>query len=125
MHSAERPTRIAGIGHAPESLPAGVDGVRSSAPPSPGGDGPPNLLPPAGDLPAQCGSLKPDANRGLRLRILRSLTPAQKLQQVFDLNRRAADLFRAGLRLRFPRATPEEVERLYREQRARWIKKNS
>ena len=67
---------------------------------------------------------KPDLNHQRRLRVLRSLTPQQKLDQVFQLNERTLKLFRIGLRQRFPDLSEEEFEALYLQMRARCHNRN-
>ncbi len=70
------------------------------------------------------GSSKPDPNHLRRLRVLRTLTPQQKLDQVFQLNERTLKLFRIGLRKRFPDLSEEEFEALYLQMRARCHNRN-
>jgi hypothetical protein len=67
---------------------------------------------------------KPRPNHQRRLRILRSLTPEQKLAQVFALNERAQKLFRIGLRRRFPDLDDAALQRLYLQMRERWHNRN-
>ncbi|HZO51697.1 MAG TPA: hypothetical protein VFB63_03225 [Bryobacteraceae bacterium] len=43
---------------------------------------------------------------------IRSLTPSEKLNQVFELNELAFALHRAGLRKRYPDASERELQRL-------------
>lgn len=58
-------------------------------------------------------------NHQLSLRILRSMTPQQKLAQVFKLNERTKMLFRIGLRRRFPDLDEAEFEKVYLQMRMR------
>ena len=46
------------------------------------------------------------------LDVLKSLTPEQRLLKAFDLSAFTKHLFIAGLRKRFPEATPEEFHRI-------------
>ena len=52
-------------------------------------------------------------NHHVYLEVLRSMTPEQKLLKVFELSKLGKDLFREGLRKRFPDATPEELHQLF------------
>ena len=67
---------------------------------------------------------KPDPNHQRRLQVLRTLTPQQKLDQVFQLNERTLKLFRIGLHKRFPDLSEEEFETLYLQMRARCHNRN-
>ena len=67
---------------------------------------------------------KPDPNHQRRLQVLRTLTPQQKLDQVFQLNERTLKLFRIGLRKRFPDLSEEEFKTLYLQMRARCHNRN-
>jgi hypothetical protein len=58
---------------------------------------------------------KPRPNHQRALKILRSMTPAQRLAQAFRLTERARRIFRAGLRNRFPHLDEAGLERVYRE----------
>lgn len=49
------------------------------------------------------------------LRILRSMTPEQRLLKAFELTEFARKLFLHGLRSRFPDLSEEEIRRLYLE----------
>lgn len=53
-----------------------------------------------------------DRARDVQHRVLRGMSPARKLQLVEDANRTARRLALAGIRARFPRATPEQQIRL-------------
>jgi hypothetical protein len=55
---------------------------------------------------------KPRPNHQLYLKILRAMTPEQKLLKVFELSEFSKVLFVAGLRQRFLSATAEEFQRL-------------
>jgi|GEM_PF-1431139 uncharacterized protein (DUF433 family) len=62
---------------------------------------------------------KPRPNHQRTLNILRSMEPRQKLAQVFKLNDRMLELFRAGLRRRFPDLDDAEFEKVYLQMRER------
>jgi hypothetical protein len=57
-------------------------------------------------------------NHQLSLEALRRLTPEQRLLKVFELTELSRELFRAGLRRRFPEAGEEELQRIYLERLA-------
>ena len=61
---------------------------------------------------------KPRPNHQLTLRILRAMTPEQKLDQVFKLNERGLELMRIGLRQRFPDLDDAAFEKVYLQWRA-------
>ena len=67
---------------------------------------------------------KPRPNHQAYLQILRSMTPEQKLTKVFELSELANDLFRAGLRIRFPAATPEQLHQIYLDRLAKCHNRN-
>ena len=56
---------------------------------------------------------KPRPNHRAYLEILRSMTPDQKLQTVFELSELGKSLFLDGLRVRFPDASREELHQIY------------
>jgi len=56
---------------------------------------------------------KPRPNHRAYLQILRSMTPGQKLQKVFEMSDWSKALFREGLRKRFPDATEAELHRIF------------
>jgi hypothetical protein len=62
---------------------------------------------------------KPRPNQQLYLEALRRLTPEQRLLKAFELTDLSRELFRAGLRRRFPAASESELERIYLERLAR------
>lgn len=68
---------------------------------------------------AGLGDIKPRPNHQRELEILRSLTPAQKLEQVFKLNERTLQLMRAGLRRRFPDLNDQQLHEVYLRWRER------
>jgi len=59
--------------------------------------------------------LKPQPNRALYLETLRRMTPEQRLLKALELTELSRDLFRAGLRWRFPEATEAELQGIYLE----------
>lgn len=58
---------------------------------------------------------KPRPNHQLYLEALRRMTPEQRLLKVFELTELSRELFRAGLRQRFPEASEAELQRIYLE----------
>lgn len=48
----------------------------------------------------------------MQCRVLREMSPARKIELVEDANRTARRLAMAGIRLRYPDATPEQQFRL-------------
>lgn len=58
---------------------------------------------------------KHQPNHGRYLQILRALTPEQRLRKAFEMSAFAKELFRAGLRRRFPDLPEEEFHRLLLE----------
>lgn len=67
---------------------------------------------------------KPRPNHQRTLRILRAMSPQEKLAQVFKLNERALNLMRIGLRRRFPDLDDEAFEKLYLRMRMRCHNRN-
>jgi hypothetical protein len=67
---------------------------------------------------------KPRPNHQAYLQILRSMTPDQKLAKVFELSEMTKSLFREGLRMRFPDATPAELHQIYLDRLAKCHNKN-
>jgi hypothetical protein len=61
---------------------------------------------------------KPRPNHQLYLEALRRLTPEQRLLKAFELTELSRELFRAGLRQRFPVADESELQRIYLERLA-------
>jgi len=76
------------------------------------------------EAPAAQPGLKPRPNHQRTLQILRSLTPQQKLAQVFKLNERTLQLMRIGLRRRFPDLDDAAFEKIYLQMRARCHNRN-
>src|SRR5690349_19876073 len=62
---------------------------------------------------------KPRPNHALYIEVLRRMTPEQKLQKMFELSAFTKELFRQGLRQRFPELSEEEFHRLYLERLAK------
>lgn len=58
---------------------------------------------------------KPRPNHQVYLQALRRLTPEQRLLKAFELTELSRELFRAGLRRRFPEADDAELQRIYLE----------
>lgn len=67
---------------------------------------------------------KPRPNHQQTLRVLRGMSPQQKLEEVFKLNERTLKLFRIGLRRRFPDLDDAAFERLYLRMRERCHNRN-
>ena len=67
---------------------------------------------------------KPRPNHQRTLQILRAMSPAQRLEQVFRLNERTLKLFRIGLRRRFPDLDEVEFQKVYLQMRARCHNRN-
>ena len=67
---------------------------------------------------------KPRPNHQRTLQILRSMSPRQRLDQVFQLNERTLKLFRIGLRHRFPDLDDVEFQKVYLQMRARCHNRN-
>lgn len=63
---------------------------------------------------------KPRPNHQRTLQVLRSLTPEQKLRQVFELNERMLAVFRSGPRRRFPDLDDSALEDVLLQLRQRW-----
>lgn len=58
---------------------------------------------------------KPHPNHVRYLQILRALTPEQRLRKALEMSAFAKDLFRAGLRRRFPQLPEAEFHKLLLE----------
>lgn len=57
--------------------------------------------------------MKPRPNHRVYLRILRAMTPDERLRKAFELSELSRTLFRDGLRARFPDMPEDELKRLY------------
>jgi hypothetical protein len=58
---------------------------------------------------------KPRPNHQIYLEALRRMTPEQRLLKALELTELSRELFRAGLRRRFPEAGEAELQRIYLE----------
>jgi len=58
-------------------------------------------------------ALKPQPNHAIYLEALRRMPPRQRLAKAFELSENTRQLFRRGLRRRFPHMSEEELDRLY------------
>ena len=68
--------------------------------------------------------IKPRPNHKRYIRILRKMTPEQRLKKAFELTETVRYLFRTGLRKRFPNLTEEEFHKLYLERLAKCHNRN-
>ncbi len=59
--------------------------------------------------------LKKNLNHKEYIKILRKMTPEQRLSKALELSETARSLFRAGLRQGFPELSDDEFHRLYLE----------
>jgi len=57
--------------------------------------------------------IKPRPNHRLYIEVLRRMTPEQRLLKAFELTEFSRDLFKRGLRRRFPDLSEDELHRLY------------
>jgi hypothetical protein len=57
--------------------------------------------------------IKPRLNRKRQLEILRSMTPAQRLEPAFELTDFSRQLMKDGIRRRHSEATEQEVHQIY------------
>ncbi len=67
---------------------------------------------------------KQEPNRKLYLEILRRMTPEQRLAKAFELSDMARDLFRQGLKARFPHLDDAAFHQLYLERLAKCHNQN-
>lgn len=58
---------------------------------------------------------KPRPNHAVYIRVLRAMTPEQRLQKAFELSAWSRQLFWCGLHKRFPHLSPAELNQLFRE----------
>jgi len=56
---------------------------------------------------------KPRPNHARYIQVLRSMTDEQRLQKAFELTELSRQLFRSGLRERFPELSEDELQALY------------
>ena len=59
--------------------------------------------------------IKKRPNHKRYIQILRNMTPEERLMQAFELTEFARELFREGLRIRFPDMPEDELQKLYLE----------
>lgn len=67
---------------------------------------------------------KPRPNHREYLRVLRGMTPAQRLRKAIELGELSRRLFKQGLRRRFPQLSEEALHRLYLERLAKCHNRN-
>lgn len=67
---------------------------------------------------------KPRPNHAVYLRVLRAMTPEQRLRKAFELGDTARALFEHGLRQRFPELCDPEFASLLRERLDRCHNRN-
>lgn len=67
---------------------------------------------------------KPRPHRAMYLRVLRSLTPEQRLLKAFELGAAGRELLRAGLRLQNPDSSEEALHALELDRLARCHNRN-
>jgi hypothetical protein len=67
---------------------------------------------------------KPRPNHAAYLRVLRAMTPEQRLRQAFNLTAMARSLFALGLRRRFPGMDDAAFNRLLRQRLDRCHNRN-
>lgn len=58
---------------------------------------------------------KPRPNHEETIRVLRRMTPEQRMNKALELTESARDLFRQGLRARFPNLDEPSLHRLFLE----------
>ncbi|MBI5216241.1 MAG: hypothetical protein HY960_10855 [Ignavibacteriae bacterium] len=68
--------------------------------------------------------IKPRPNHKLYIEILRSMTPEQRLLKAFELGEFAKQLFKQGLRKRFPDLSEDEFHQLYLKRLAKYHNRN-
>ena len=68
--------------------------------------------------------IKPNPNREVFLKIMRSMTPEQKLIQMFNLNELTQNLKLTGLRMQHPELNDQQINELYIKLRTRCYNKN-
>ena len=67
---------------------------------------------------------KPRPNHEAYLRILRAMSPEQRLQKAFEMSAFTKALFKDGLRRRFPELSQEQFHQLYLERLAKCHNRN-
>jgi len=68
--------------------------------------------------------LKKHPNHHLYIRALRRMTPEQRLLKAFELTDLARDLFKSGLKQRFPEMSEAELRSKYLERLAKCHNRN-
>lgn len=68
--------------------------------------------------------IKPRPNHRLYLESLRAMTPEQRLMKAFELSKWTRELFKEGLRKRFPDMPEDEFHRLYLSRLAKCHNRN-
>lgn len=69
-------------------------------------------------------ALKPSPNHAEYLAALQKMTPEEKLRRVFELSEFTRQMFRAGLRERFPDLAEAELHRLFLDRLAKCHNRN-
>jgi hypothetical protein len=69
-------------------------------------------------------STKPRPNHREYLKALARMTPEQRLLKAFELSRMTKELFKHGLRRRFPDLPDEDLKRIYLERLAKCHNRN-
>ena len=67
---------------------------------------------------------KPRPNRRLYIQVLRNMTPEQRLDKAFELSEFTRDLFRHGLRRRYPDLNEEQFQEVFLKHLARCHNRN-
>lgn len=67
---------------------------------------------------------KPRPNHRRYIQVLRQMTPEQRLAKAFELSEMTKQLFRQGLRQRFPELDEEAFHRLYLDRLAKCHNQN-
>jgi hypothetical protein len=68
-----------------------------------------------GEMTPMIDTLKPRPNHAKYIEVLRSMTPEQRLLKAMELSAMTKELFRQGLRKRFPDASEERLHEIYLE----------
>ncbi len=71
------------------------------------------------DTPVTFPGHKPQPNHRMYLEVLRRMTPEQRIAKAFELSDMTKELFRQGLRERFPALPEDQFHALYLERLAR------
>ena len=62
---------------------------------------------------------KPRPNREAYLKVLRAMTPEERLKKAFEMSAFVKKLFKQGLRERFPQLSEDELHSLYLDRLAK------